>query len=88
MNLPITMRKIYINVYAEDLITKKLDKYKKHFENLPFLLEELNITVYIPNKKLLYGASLEIQKRFDLFICQIEKIPFGCDVNINYLNVQ
>lgn len=29
MNLPITMKKIYVNMLASDLLIEKLDKYKK-----------------------------------------------------------
>ena len=52
MNLPITMKKIYVNILASDFLVGKLDKYKKHFKNLPFLLEELNMSVYIPKDKI------------------------------------
>lgn len=89
MNLPITMKKIYVNVLASDFLVSKLDKYKKHFENLPFLLEELNITVYIPKDKIYLNSkiSLDIKKKFDIFLCQIEKLPFGCTANITYLSL-
>jgi len=83
MNLPITMKKIYVNILASDFLVGKLDKYKKHFENLPFLLEELNMSVYIPKDKI----SLDIKKKFDIFLCQIEKLPFGCTTNMTYLTL-
>lgn len=85
-NLPNTMEKIYINIYASEVLLSTLDEYKKYFENLPFLLKELNINVYIPNKKS-YLDDGEIQKKFNLFLCKINKIPYGCKQNITYLNV-
>lgn len=89
MNLPITMKKIYINIFASDFIVSTLDKYKKHFENLPFLLEELNMTVYIPSKKTFFNSkmSIEIKKKFDIFFSQIEKLPFGYTTNIIHLSL-
>jgi len=88
VNLPITMKKIHVNIYPVNYIMEKLDKYKKYFENLPFFLEELNITIYVP-KEWIYNNnnSMSIQKKFDLFLCQIEKVPLNCTKNITYLTI-
>ena len=85
LNLPITMKKIYINILATVLLMDTLDKYIIYFNNLPIMLEELNITIFIPDTKKCGSTSLEAQKKFDIFFCQITKIPFGCISNIRYL---
>ncbi len=41
--------------------------------------------MYIPHK--IGSGYLYAKRNFDLFFCQIEKIPFGCKTNITYLTV-